>query len=130
MNQTNRRAVSVLQILIPSWVLWWASANATDFPGSVPVTAAHHDHSLVSAPRKPLDLRAPPLLQVMSHSELLDAIGTTSDQEESVEIVAEPQLLPMSSDADAPLGIVDAVHWSIDHPSQTWRVLLPATSAP
>jgi hypothetical protein len=59
----------------------------------------------------------------MPRSELLAEMGSADDP---VEVVAEPPLLPMTSDVDAPLGIVDSLRWSVDHPTQTWRLLLPA----
>jgi hypothetical protein len=65
----------------------------------------------------------------MSHRELLAEMGTNSD-EESIEVVAAPTLVPMSFDAEAPLGIVDSLRWSIDHPTQMWRIVLPATVTP
>ena len=71
----------------------------------------------------PLDLRPPPLDRIMSRGELLADIVPG---EEPIEVVAEPPLLPMTSDADAPLGIVDSLGWSVDHPTQAWRLLLPA----
>jgi hypothetical protein len=73
-----------------------------------------------------MDLKAPPLSKVMSHSQLLAAMGTPSDDEESIEVVAEPELMPMISDVQAPLGVVDALQWSVGHPTQAWRILLPA----
>jgi hypothetical protein len=66
----------------------------------------------------------------MSHSQLLADMGPTSVDEESIEVVAAPPLVPMSFDAQAPLGIVDSLHWAIDHPTQAWRILLPATVTP
>jgi hypothetical protein len=73
----------------------------------------------------PLNLRAPPIEQVMPRDELLAEIGPSK---ESIEIVAEPPLLPMTSDSDPPLGIVDSLGWSVDHPTQAWRLFLPANS--
>jgi hypothetical protein len=66
----------------------------------------------------------------MPHSEILAEMGSGSDDEESIEVVAAPALVPMSFDAEAPLGIVDSLHWSVDHPTQAWRILLPAAVAP
>jgi hypothetical protein len=59
----------------------------------------------------------------MPRSELLAEMGSTDD---AIEVVAEPPLLPMTSDVNAPLGIVDSLRWSVDHPTQAWRLLLPA----
>jgi hypothetical protein len=72
-----------------------------------------------------LDLRAPPIEQVMPRDELLAEIGPSN---EPVEIVVQPPLLPMTSDSDPPLGIVNSANWSLSHPSQAWRLFLPANS--
>jgi len=61
----------------------------------------------------------------MPRSELL---AEMSSPDEPIEVVAVPPLLPMTSDADAPLGIVDSLGWSVDHPTQAWRLLLPANN--
>jgi hypothetical protein len=74
-----------------------------------------------------LDLRAPPIAQVMPPDELLAEIGTS---DEAIEVVADPVLLPMAFDANPPLGIVDSVSWTVDHPTQAWRLFLPANGVP
>jgi hypothetical protein len=73
----------------------------------------------------PLDLRVPPLDKVMTRGDLLAEMGSGDDP---IEVVVEPPLLLMTSDADAPLGIVDSLRWSADHPAQAWRLLLPANN--
>jgi hypothetical protein len=66
----------------------------------------------------------------MTYSELLADMGPNPGDEESIEIIAAPTLVPMSFDSEAPLGIVDSLHWSVGHPTQVWRILLPANAAP
>jgi hypothetical protein len=129
MNQSNWRAVTVLKLLIPLGLVF-VSAHATDSPDIAAPRRANADHSRVPAntPRTSLDLTVPPLWRVMSHSQLLAAMGTTSD--DVIEVVAEPALVPMGMDVQAPLGIVDSLHWSAGHPTQAWRILLPAADAP
>jgi hypothetical protein len=91
--------------------------------GSLLVTAGSVLAAESSGRPAPLDLRAPALDRVMPRSELLAEMGSTDD---AIEVVAEPPLLPMTSDVNAPLGIVDSLRWSVDHPTQAWRLLLPA----
>lgn len=76
-----------------------------------------------------LDLRVPELRHVMSHSELLADMGSNYD-EDAVEVIAAPPLVPLSFDFEVPLGIVDSLHWSVAHPTQAWRILLPAATGP
>jgi|HubBroStandDraft_4_1064222.scaffolds.fasta_scaffold845104_1 hypothetical protein len=121
MEATRRSAMRALQILIPLCSVVCATAHAADAPAAVVAPRAA---------RAPLDLRVPKLRQVMTHSELLADMGSNSGDEESIEVVAAPALVPMSFDSQAPLGIVDSVRWSIDHPTQVWRVLLPANVTP
>src|ERR1700683_3295496 len=64
-----------------------------------------------------LNLRAPPIEQVMPRDELLAEIGASN---EPVEIVVQSPLLPMTSDSDPPLGIVDSGSWSVTHPTPDW----------
>jgi hypothetical protein len=124
MKQSNWRPVSVLKLLIPL-CLASVSAYATD---SSDLAAARHGRVPANTPRTSLDLTMPPLSRVMSHSQLLAAMGSTSDDE--IEVVAEPALVLMSTDVQAPLGIVDSLRWSAGHPTQAWRILLPAAAAP
>jgi hypothetical protein len=126
MNANRRHAIYALQILVPLLCAAFGTASAADAPGT---PAAHLATSAGHLPRAPLDLRVPDLRRVMSHRELLAEMGTNSD-EESIEVVAAPTLVPMSFDAEAPLGIVDSLRWSIDHPTQMWRIVLPATVTP
>jgi hypothetical protein len=129
MHQSNWRAVSVLKLLIPLCLVI-VSAHATDSPDMAAARHANADHSRAPAniPRTSLDLTVPPLWRVMSHGQLLAAMGSTSD--DVVEVVAEPALVPMSTEVQAPLGIVDSLRWSAGHPTQAWRILLPAADAP
>jgi hypothetical protein len=129
MKQSNWRAVSVLKLLIPVCLVS-VSAHATDSSDIAAARHANADHSRVPAniPRTSLDLTVPPLWRVMSHSQLLAAMGSTS--EDVIEVVAEPTLVPMSTDVQAPLGIVDSLRWSAAHPTQAWRILLPAADTP
>jgi hypothetical protein len=110
-------------MLIPLCSVVSATAFGADSPAAAVALAA-------SAPRAPLDLRVPKLRQVMTHSELLADMGSNSGDEESIEIVAAPALVPMNFDSQAPLGIVDSFRWSVDHPTQIWRILLPANVTP
>jgi hypothetical protein len=128
MNDARRRAIRALQLLIPLCSVVCATAYAADVSAApaaqLPASAIAH------ARRAPLDLRVPKLRQVMTHSELLADMGSNSGDEESIEVVAAPALVPMSFDSRAPLGIVDSFRWSADHPTQIWRVLLPANVTP
>ena len=119
------RAISTVKIFILLCPLVFGSALGAELANVPPVadTASHHVPSKTF--RAPLDLKAPPLSHVMSHSQLLAAMGASSD-EEAIEVVAAPELMPMSSDVQAPLGVVDALQWSVYHPTQAWRILLPA----
>jgi hypothetical protein len=105
MKSTRSRLAVALQMFL---LLTAGSAYATDF-----YNGANH--------AAPLNLRMPPLDKVMQRGDLLAEMG-----DDPVAIVVEPPLLPMTSDADAPLGIVDSLRWSADHPTQAWRLLLPA----
>jgi hypothetical protein len=127
MKQSNWRAVSVLKVLIPLCLVP-VSSYATDSSDLASARHANADHGRVSAnaPRTSLDLTMPPLWRVMSHSQLLAAMGNPSD--DVIEVVAEPALVPMSTDVQAPLGIVDSLRWSAGHPTQAWRILLPAAA--
>lgn len=129
MKQSNRRGVSPLKVLI-LLCLVSVSSYAADSSGLPAARHASADHGRMpaNASRTSLDLTMPPLWRVMSHSQLLAAMGSTSD--DVIEVVAEPALVPMSTDVQAPLGIVDSLRWSAGHPTQAWRILMPAASAP
>jgi hypothetical protein len=132
MSDHQVRAISALQILISLCPLVCASALAAESPGMsavAPATAVVH-HRPASVSEISLNLRTPPLTRVMSHSQLLAAMGNPADDEESIKVVASPELVPMSSETEAPLGIIDSLRWSVDHPAQAWRVVLPASIAP
>jgi hypothetical protein len=128
MNSSRRHAKSALKILIP--VCFGVGFGPAHAAGSLDVAAGPLTAVAVHAPRTALDLRVPDLRRVMSRSQLLAEMGSPSDEEELIEIVAAPALAPMSFDAQAPLGIIDSLRWSVDHPTQVWRVLLPATVTP
>jgi hypothetical protein len=106
------RCVSALQVCL-------LVASAAAFSAGSPTTT--------SRPAL-LDLRAPPIEQVMSRNELDELLAEIGPSNEPVEIVVQSPLLPMISDSDPPLGIVDSVSWSFNHPSQAWRLFLPANS--
>jgi hypothetical protein len=131
MNFLRPRAISALQILIPLIAIVSGSAYAADSPD---ITALHltavNAGTALNMPRARLDLRVPELRRVMSGSQLLAEMGASSEDAESIQIVAEPVLVPMSFDAQAPLGIIDSLHWSVDHPTQAWRILLPVVVTP
>ena len=81
--------------------------------------------------RAPLDLRVPELRQVMAHSVLLEEMAASPDDaSQPVEVVAQPELMPMISQQPAPLGLVAALTWSVDHSSEAWRILLPLPDDP
>ena len=122
MDTNRRHALSALRMLLPLFSLVFGTALAVEPPDAASARLAH---AVTQPTRAPLDLRVPDLRRVMSHRELLAEMGSNSDQEESIEVVAAPALVPMSFDADAPLGIIDSVRWSVDHLTQTWRILLP-----
>ena len=104
----------------------WRSAIALQICLLVAAGSVHAAGSSDTTGRSaPLDLRVPSLERVMPRSELL---AEMSLPDEPIEVVAEPPLLPMTSDADAPLGIVDSLAWTVDHPTQAWRLLLPANN--
>jgi hypothetical protein len=127
MNRNSRRATPALQVLMLLFSIAFGAAHAADSPEAAVAPVASSARSL---PRAPLDLRVPDLRRVMSRSQLLAEMGSASDDEESIEVVAAPALVPMSFDAEAPLGIVDSLRWSVDHPTQMWRIVLPATVTP
>jgi hypothetical protein len=62
------------------------------------------------------------------HSVLAGLSAEAADQ--TVEIVAERALVLRSSDTQAPLGIIGSLQWSVDHPTQAFRILLPSSFAP
>jgi hypothetical protein len=128
MNSSPRHAMSTLKILIP--VCFGVVFGPAHAAGSLDVAAVPPTTVAVHSPRTALDLRVPDLRRVMSRSQLLAEMGSSSDEDELIEVVAAPALVPMSFDAQAPLGIIDSLRWSVDHPTQVWRVLLPATVTP
>ena len=134
MIRRQLRASAALQLLIPLCPLAFGSAIAGESPGASSVAPAavvvHQPRVPPNAPRTPLNLHAPPLTRVMSHNQLLAAMGSPADDEESIEVVASPELVPMSSEVNAPLGIIDSLRWSVGHPAQAWRVVLPASIVP
>ncbi len=119
MNSSRRRTVSTLKLLLPLCCGVVGVAYGVDLPVAPPVVAAG------SRSATALNLRVPELRRVMTQSELLADMGSNYD-EDSIEVIAAPPLVPLSFDTQAPLGIVDAVHWSVDHPTQAWRIVLPA----
>jgi hypothetical protein len=121
MNSRRRCAVSTL--LIPLCCSIVGVAYGVGLPDAPKIPAA--DSKSTTA----LDLRVPELRYVMSHSELLADMGPNGD-EDSIEVIAAPPLVPLSFDFEVPLGIVDSLHWSVDHPTQAWRIVLPALAGP
>jgi hypothetical protein len=126
MQHSRRRGIAVLKVLVLLCPIVFGAAFATELP----VAASRNTTTVAHTAHVTLDLRVPEPRRVMSHSQLLAAMGASADEEESIEVVAAPALVPMSFDAQAPLGIIDAVRWSADHPTQLWRILLPATVTP
>lgn len=123
MNSSRRDAVSILRILIPLCCSSTGIAYGVGLPDAPAIPAA----SSKSAPA--LNLRVPELRRVMPHGELLADMNSTDD-EDSIQVVAAPPLVPLSFDFEAPLGIVDSLQWSVSHPTQAWRIVLPATVEP
>ena len=128
---------SALKALIPACALAFGIAHAADRTVTATDAAVGHKVDLVTpathavTARRTLDLRTPELRHVMAHSVLLSEIGSsTGDEDRPVEIVAEPALMPMNSDLEAPLGLVGSLQWSVDHPTQAWRLVLPSTLTP
>ena len=130
MNLLRPRATAALQILIPMIATVSAAAYAADLPVTASRVAAVNVSADLSAARARLDLRVPELRRVMSGPQLLAEMGASSEDVESIQVVAAPALVPMSFDAEAPLGIIDSLHWSVDHPTQAWRILLPVVVTP
>jgi hypothetical protein len=126
MNSSRRYAVSTLKILLPLCCSGVGIAYGLGLPDAAVIPAIPAASSK-SPPA--LDLRVPELRRVLPHSELLTDVGSTDD-ENSIEVVAVPPLVPLSFEFEAPLGIVDSIQWSINHPTQAWRVVLPATVEP
>jgi hypothetical protein len=122
MNSSRRYAVCTLKILIPLCCSV-GIAYGVGSPDTPVIPAAS------SKSAQALDLRIPELRRVMPHSELLADMSSTDDQD-SIEVVAVPPLVPLSFDFEAPLGIVDSLQWSVHHPTQAWRIVLPATVEP
>jgi hypothetical protein len=122
-NSSRRRAVSTLQLLMPLCCGVFGVAHGVDLPAAPPAVPA------ASRPATGLDLRVPELRRVMPPSELLADMGSIYN-EDPIEVIAAPPLVPLSSDTEVPLGIVDSLHWSVGHPTQAWRVVLPATPMP
>jgi|ERR1700722_6770167 hypothetical protein len=123
MNSSRGRAASTLKLLIALCGGVFGVAHGVDLPVAPPAVAA------ASRPAKALDLRVPELRRVMPPKELLADMGSNYD-EDSIEVIAAPPLVPLSFDTQVPLGIVDSLHWSADHPTQAWRIVLPATAVP
>jgi hypothetical protein len=126
-----------LRALIPSCALAFGMAHAADRTATHLDAAADNKVSLVTpatqsaAPQRKLDLRPPELRRVMAHSVLLSEIeSSTEDEGRSVQVVAEPALMPMSFDSQAPLGLIGSLQWSVNHPTQAWRLILPSTLTP
>jgi hypothetical protein len=129
MNLKGRRVVSALAALTPLLALVLGTAYASVpqlMPGYV---FAGVDNRLARSrpPRAPLDLRVPSLQRVMSRRQLEET--STADENEAIRIVAAYEPMPMTS-AEIPLGIVGSLQWSVDHPTQSWRLLLPSTMTP
>jgi hypothetical protein len=121
MNSSRRCAVSTL--LMPLCCGIVGVAYGVGLPDAPAVPAAHSKSAAA------LDLRVPELRHVLSQRELLADMNSNFD-EDAIEVVAAPPLVPMSFDFAVPPGIVDSLHWSIGHPTQAWRILLPATAGP
>jgi hypothetical protein len=131
MNVNSRRILSAATVLIPLSALALGVAHAGNAPHNTPgYLAAAMDNTLApsKASRAPLDLRVPDLLRVMSRRQLEDRL--TPDENGAIEVVAAPELMPMTSDSEAPLGIVGSLQWSLSHPTQAWRLLLPSNMTP
>jgi len=125
--------IFILKASIASCVVAFGAAQAADHViaySDIDVqrgdrSATAKAYAAVAAPAR-LDLRVPDLQHVMPHGVLLGEIGSASeDDAQPVEIAAVPELMPMISEQAAPLGLIAAFAWSVDHPTQAWRILLP-----
>jgi hypothetical protein len=132
-----RASPTVVRALIPSFALAFGIAHAADQTTARLDTGVAHNATQAArparaaAPRRPLDLRVPHLRNVGSNSVLLGMIGLSADDEDqSVEIIAAPALVPMSSNTQAPLGIIGSLQWAIGHPALAFRIFLPSSLAP
>ena len=94
MNRSRRHVMSVLQTLIP--VCFGVVFGPAHAAGSLDVAVGPLTTVAVHSPRTALDLRVPDLRRVMSHSQLLAEMGSSSDEEGQIEVVAAPALVPMS----------------------------------
>jgi hypothetical protein len=130
MNLKSRRVVSAFAALTPLLVLGLSTAYASA-PHLLPrYNPARVENRLAQSrpSRAPLDLRVPSLQRVMSRRQLEEP--STADEDEAIKVVAAPELMPMTSDSEVPLGIVGSLQWSVNHPTQSWRLLLPSTITP
>ena len=134
MNINHWRASPAMRALLPSCVLAFGIAHAADQTTTRPDATVGNKVTQAMRPargavvRRPLDLRLPALRNVTAHSVLAGL--SVEDEDQTVEIVAEPALVLMSSDTQAPLGIISSLQWSVNHPTQAFRILLPASFAP
>jgi hypothetical protein len=133
MNIIHWRASPAMRALIPSCMLAFGIAHAADQTSArldaiVDHKATQPRPARGTAVRRPLDLRLPELRSMTAHSVLAGL--SAKDEDQTVEIVAEPVLVLMSSDTQAPLGIIGSLQWSVDHPTQAFRILLPSSFAP
>jgi hypothetical protein len=132
MFTTSRFALSALKASVASCAAACGIVQAAEINAHAAVDSqasrqtATVTRNVAVAPRAPLDLRLPPLRQVMAHSVLLGEAGVDEVEDaQPVEVAAGPQLMPMVSEQPAPLGLIAAFAWTGDHPAQAWRILLP-----
>jgi hypothetical protein len=133
MNSIHWRSNPAMRALLSSCMLAFGIAHAADQTTTRPdATVGNKVPQAMPARgavvRRPLDLRLPALRNVTAHGVLAGL--SVEDEDETVEIVAEPALVLMSSDTQAPLGIISSLQWSVNHPTQAFRILLPASFAP
>jgi hypothetical protein len=130
MNLKSRRVLSAYAVLTPLLALGLSTAYASApqlEPGHA--SAGVHNRLPQARPsRAPLDLRVPSLQRVMSRRQLEEA--STADESEAIRVVAASELMPMTSDSEVPLGIVGSLQWTVNHPTQSWRLLFPSTMTP
>jgi hypothetical protein len=131
MNAHRRGERSVLGALT-AFVAFGLNTAYAGAPRVVPSGAvAPRIDSLLAQPRPSralLDLRVPSLQRVMSRRQLEEE--PTADEAEAIKVLAAPDLVPMSSDSEAPLGIAGSLQWAVAHPTQSWRLVFPSVVAP
>jgi hypothetical protein len=128
MNINRREEVSMLAALVALGLGTAFASSPQSVPGNRASSPVDSTFAQSRRLRAPLDLRVPSLERVMSRRQLAEE--PIADEDEAIKVVAAPELAPMSSDSQVPLGLVGSLQWSVEHPTQSWRLLMPAVVAP